>query len=99
MGNVYPKSSGPIYLKMRSSDLSEPMQKKRGRLVVYWPKTFGGKGYIRIDGKTDARQREELRARFQGDDNVKLAVLSLTTATATAGTSLTLTAAFLKPAQ
>jgi hypothetical protein len=30
------------------------------------------KSYIRIDGKTDAKQREELRARFQSDDTVKV---------------------------
>ena len=30
------------------------------------------KGYIRIDGKTDARQREDLRSKFQTDESVKV---------------------------
>lgn len=35
-------------------------------------KQYSQKGYIRIDGKTDARQREELRAKFQGDNSIKV---------------------------
>ena len=45
--------------------------------------------YIRIDGSTAAEKRPELVERFQTDDNVRIALLSI----GAAGTGLTLTAA------
>ncbi|CAE7040157.1 Zranb3 [Symbiodinium sp. CCMP2456] len=46
-------------------------------------------GYIRIDGHTGAAERPKLVSRFQEDESVRVAVLSITAA----GTGLTLTAA------
>ncbi|CAE7933874.1 Zranb3 [Symbiodinium sp. KB8] len=46
-------------------------------------------GYIRIDGQTGASERPKLVSRFQEDESVRVAVLSITAA----GTGLTLTAA------
>ena len=47
------------------------------------------KGYIRIDGSTDPRLRDDMRKRFQEDESCRVAVLSIRAA----GTGLTLTAA------
>merc|ERR1712080_67939 len=46
-------------------------------------------GYIRIDGKTPQKHRQDSVTRFQEDDKVRVALLSITAA----GTGLTLTAA------
>ncbi|GAX73093.1 hypothetical protein CEUSTIGMA_g546.t1 [Chlamydomonas eustigma] len=46
-------------------------------------------GYIRIDGTTEARSREDLRKEFQENESCRVAVLSIRAA----GTGLTLTAA------
>ncbi|CAE7588107.1 ZRANB3 [Symbiodinium natans] len=46
-------------------------------------------GYIRIDGRTTASDRPKLVSRFQEEESVRVAVLSITAA----GTGLTLTAA------
>ncbi|KAF6266788.1 hypothetical protein COO60DRAFT_14262 [Scenedesmus sp. NREL 46B-D3] len=48
-----------------------------------------GLGFIRIDGKTQPQQRQQLVGRFQTDPSVRLALLSIKAA----GTGLTLTAA------
>ena len=49
----------------------------------------GGKGYIRIDGRTNGAIRQGLVTQFQTDPSVRVAVLAITAA----GVGLTLTAA------
>ena len=52
---------------------------------------FQKHGYIRIDGRTPSEQRDVFANRFQTDDSIKVAILSITAANA----GLHLTAASL----
>lgn len=64
-------------------------QEVMDELASFLTKNLGLKGFMRIDGATDPRDRQEYVNGFQNDPAVKVALLSITAA----GIGITLTAA------